>query len=298
MNNQQDIIKKLQGQLNEIQSILNLILLPILITSKKTRKIVYANPYAQKQYETTLEHLIGSEISQFYTNDEQREKILTNLKEDGTVENLEMHWKTAKGNTFYGLLSLTSINYNSEECYMGMVKDITLQKEQDARLARQSKMEALGEMISVVAHHWRQPLNAITVSSSGLLLQQELGILELENIKIELETINKEAQFLSGIIDDFRDIINDTDTNQQTHFSLNTTILTAHSINNYDFEIVKNLSEDLKLFGVANKFVKAIGYILQNCEDIFKIRLLDEKYVLISTSVHDNTIEISIQDSA
>jgi hypothetical protein len=43
-------------------------------------------------------------------------------------------------------------------------------------------MASLGEMISNIAHQWRQPLNAISTAASGMKLQSELGILEKETI--------------------------------------------------------------------------------------------------------------------
>jgi PAS domain S-box-containing protein len=117
------LVNQLQEQKTEAQNILSKILLPILITSKETRKIVYANPYAEKQYEINLDTLVGMEVSEFYTDGEQRDKIISNIKSDGTVENLEMNFKTHLGKKFIGLLSVTNINFHGEACFMGMVKD-------------------------------------------------------------------------------------------------------------------------------------------------------------------------------
>lgn len=283
----------------EAESILSKLMIPILITSKKSRKIVYANPYAQKQYETSLEALLGMEVSELYTNDEQREKILSALKDDETVENLEMHWQTLKGNTFYGLLSLTAITFKGEECFMGMVKDITLQKEQDAKLAKQSKMEALGEMMGNVAHHWRQPLNAITVSASGLVLQQEMDILDKQVLIDELHSIEDEAKFLSRTIDDFRDLIDDANKHEKLNFSLNSTIEVALAINKFSFYVDLDLEKDIEIFGISNRLVQSISNILQNCEDIFETKLFEpeEMYVKLTTKITDETALIEIQDN-
>ncbi|MEA2050218.1 MAG: ATP-binding protein [Campylobacterota bacterium] len=297
-NNEEKLINELKSQKEQAEEMLSRILLPILITSKETRKIVYANPYAQKQYETTLDVLVGMEVSEFYTNDAQREKILSSLQDTGTVENLEMHWKTIKGNTFYGLLSLTDITFNNEKCFMGMVKDITLQKEQDMKLARQSKMEALGEMISNVAHQWRQPLNAITVSASGLVLQQELDILDSQTMIDELHLIEKEATFLSKTIDDFRDLIDDANKHEKLKFSLNSTIAAIMSINSYSFIVQKELCEDIEILGISNKLVKSISNILQNSDDAFIKTSQNKRVVILKTYLRNNNAIIEISDNA
>ena len=231
---------------DESHDIISKILLPILITSKKTRKILYANPYAQKQYETTLDKLIGMEVAELYTDENQREKIISSIKEDGKVENLEMDFKTMKGNRFTGLLSLTDITFKGEDCFMGMVKDITLQLEQEKRLARQSKMEALGEMISNIAHHWRQPLNAISISASGIIAQKNFGILEDEDLVESLEIIEKEAQFLSQTLNNFSKMIVEAQ-GESTNFMVNSLLHKIISTNKYNFEIIDNISQTEQL---------------------------------------------------
>lgn len=76
--------------------------------------------------------------------------------------------------------------------------------EKDGELMRQSKLKALMDMISAVAHHWRQPLNAI-----GIILQEfryaykfnELNEAFIEkNIDIGMGILNG----MSKTIDDFR----------------------------------------------------------------------------------------------
>jgi len=122
-------ITELENQKKQTDSILASVLLPMLITSKKTRKILYANSYAEKQYETTINELLGKEISMFYTYEGQREEILSELNEKGMIENFETIFKTAKGKTFDAILSLVDIEYEGEDCFLGVASDITNQKE-------------------------------------------------------------------------------------------------------------------------------------------------------------------------
>ena len=48
----------------------------MLITSKKRRDIVYANTFAEKQYETTQEEILGLPIDILYTYENQKDDIL------------------------------------------------------------------------------------------------------------------------------------------------------------------------------------------------------------------------------
>lgn len=71
-------------------------------------------------------------------------------------------------------------------------------------IAQQAKMAAMGEMIGNIAHQWRQPLSSISVSSTGMLLQKQMNILDDEFLKQGLKQINDSVQYLSATIDDFR----------------------------------------------------------------------------------------------
>ena len=115
----------------DVEQILANILLPVLITHKKTRKILYANKYAQIQYDMTIEDILGSDIDNVYTLLGQKDDILKAILKDGYVENMEQTFKTNNGKIFTALLSVTPINYKGDDCFIGMVTDITKQKEME-----------------------------------------------------------------------------------------------------------------------------------------------------------------------
>ena len=122
---------ELKESQKQSESILSSVLLPMLITSKNTRKIVYANEFAEKQYETTMRELIGLDIDKLYTSEHQKENILKELNSEGKVTNFESKFKTLKENKFDALLSLVDIKYGGEDCYLGVASDITEQKKRE-----------------------------------------------------------------------------------------------------------------------------------------------------------------------
>ncbi len=114
-----------------VEQILANILLPVLITSKEKRTIVYANKFAQELYETAPEDIIDSELDKIYKLTNGPENIIKQITEKGRVDALEEHITTHTGKEFIGLLSVTPITYNGEECYIGMTVDITVQKDME-----------------------------------------------------------------------------------------------------------------------------------------------------------------------
>ena len=77
-------------------------------------------------------------------------------------------------------------------------------REKDGQLLYQSKLAQMGEIISMIAHQWRQPLTAISSANSSLITKSELDKLDQEELMKKLNDINTYTQHLSATIDDFR----------------------------------------------------------------------------------------------
>ena len=80
-------------------------------------------------------------------------------------------------------------------------------REKDLQLIEQSKMAALGEMISNIAHQWRQPLSEISTCATGLKLQKEFGKFSDEDFYNGMDIINNKTQYLSKTIETFRNFL-------------------------------------------------------------------------------------------
>lgn len=146
-------ITEIEAIRKNIETILSNIMLPVLITSKKDRKILYANEYASIQYEAEVEKLVGSSIDSVYTSLEQKDEILSIMSEHGYVENLEERYKTRTGREFIGLLSVKPIIYNGEDAYIGMVVDITKQKDIEEQIRQIHKhTQSSIEYASLIQH--------------------------------------------------------------------------------------------------------------------------------------------------
>ncbi len=78
------------------------------------------------------------------------------------------------------------------------------QKAQEQLLIQSGKLAAVGEMIGMIAHQWRQPLSSISTIAGHLRVLIELDSFDAEEF-IQMSTqIGKHAQYLSKTINDFR----------------------------------------------------------------------------------------------
>ena len=131
--------KNLEGAKEEVEQILASILLPVLITDKETRKIVYANRYAETQYDTTLEDMIGSTIEDLYVTKGQSEDLVNQMRTNGAIKNLEQDFLTHSGKKFTALLSVIPITYRQRPSYIGMTTDISELKRIEKEIRKMHK---------------------------------------------------------------------------------------------------------------------------------------------------------------
>ncbi|WP_345993541.1 HAMP domain-containing sensor histidine kinase [Sulfurimonas sp. HSL-1716] len=96
---------------------------------------------------------------------------------------------------------LLEINQNLEKQVEQKVNELL---KKDTILVAQSRQAAMGEMISMIAHQWRQPLSNITLQISNLQISSILNEVTTKEILDKLENISNTIIYLSETIDDFQ----------------------------------------------------------------------------------------------
>ena len=126
--------EEVEYQRKQTELVLSSVMLPIVITSIKSKKILYANSEASRQYGIPLNQLIGSPIEMVYSDMEDRNRLLKILSEKGSLHNHEIKLKRSNGEQFDTILSIVPISYNGENVLLSTVADITIQKKRELEL--------------------------------------------------------------------------------------------------------------------------------------------------------------------
>ncbi len=173
-------------------------------------------------------------------------------------------------------------------------------REKDKYMLQQARMAQMGEMIAMIAHHWRQPLSSITAISSNiqlsLALNEEIDKVSLQN---ELRSIDRRTELLSKTIDDFRNFYN-TD-NRKALFNLRHTIAQAVEVLTPAIEsadVTVNVRSDLtkKVNSFENEIIQVLLNIIKNAIDVVKERE-GERTVSIRAYQDDKASYIVIGDN-
>jgi PAS domain S-box-containing protein len=86
-----------------------------------------------------------------------------------------------------------------------VMRDITEELEKDRLLIMNSRQAQMGEMISMIAHQWRQPLATISAITTKMTLNRLMGQIDETSETRHIETIEQQVKHLSQTISDFRD---------------------------------------------------------------------------------------------
>ena len=173
-------------------------------------------------------------------------------------------------------------------------EEVEKNREKDKALLQQSRLAQMGEMISMIAHQWRQPLTAISAASGSISLKAKREKLD-KNIAIELsEKISQYAQHLSATIEDFRNFFKDKKTKEKTSLeeivikSLN---IVTHSLENKTIFITTEFKNRTEIETYANEVQQVLLNIIKNAEDILIEKNIENPQ--ISISVDSKSIRIS-----
>ncbi|XOB62439.1 cache domain-containing protein [Campylobacterota bacterium DY0563] len=166
-------------------------------------------------------------------------------------------------------------------------KEIQANRKKDEMLYQQSKMASMGEMIGNIAHQWRQPLNLISTTASGIKLEEDLNILTKESQTNSLNSILKATQYLSKTIDDFREFFNPNKkqslVSTKSIFERTTDLINVR-IKNHNIHIVPKV-EDFVIYTYENELNQALINILNNSIDALST-LNDRKRTIFFTIKH------------
>ena len=213
------------------------------------------------------------------------------LLQDSSIKYIEMRYKT------------TFDEWGNPLVSEGTIQDITEQKENDKHLVQQARLAQMGEMISMIAHQWRQPLGAISTTAIDIKMQSELESFDLGQkeeaqnyeayVNNSLDDINNFVQNLTTTIDDFRNFYKPNkklvSVTLEDVISRSLKIMRVSLLND-NIEIIEenNSKEEIGLYD--NEIMQVILNLLKNAQDNFNEKQIKDPYIKITTQ--NRTISI------
>ena len=283
----------------------------VLITDVKG-KIIYVNKELIRIVGYKREEILGKKPSLFksnYTSQEVYKKLWSTVLDGrtwtGVFKNItktgDSHWMSTAITPLYNdkneIENFISVESNIDD-------RVQLQKaiqEQEEMMTTQARHAAMGEMIAMIAHQWRQPLSIISTISSGIKVKADLDIFDKTKDLDDIDKITQTSKYLSDTINDFSNffktqkVITEIQMSEVTNkiVALNSNLLKSEGID----MLVKN--DSYNTFSTyPNELLQIMLNITNNAKDALVIRKQKNKYIEINCYENNDKFYIEINDNA
>ena len=177
------------------------------------------------------------------------------------------------GDIIPAIIRIKDIEDEDKKYKMVFIQDLSDLKEKESLLIEQSRMAAMGEMLSMIAHQWRQPLSSIGTAITNLKLRINMKKYEEDVFKNKLKDIDKYLNYMSTTIDDFRGFFKKDREKELVNINYITNIALemlqeAFERNNITIEYNNKKKID-NIFLFKNELLQVIINILNNSKDAF-----------------------------
>jgi two-component system sensor histidine kinase/response regulator len=161
-------------------------------------------------------------------------------------------------------------------------KVVTLQKEN----FQNQKKAAMGDLIGIIAHQLKQPLNMISIISEKVIMDYEFNELERKSIEDFEKKLHEELKFMSNSIDELRNFFRPDKHTED--ILLKDTIdkslsIIANGITQKGIKIIKEFDNDIKINSISSELQQVYINILTNAKDAIMENNIQDAFIKIFT---------------
>ncbi|MCG6551982.1 MAG: PAS domain S-box protein [Candidatus Magnetominusculus sp. LBB02] len=187
-----------------------------------------------------------------------------------------------------------------------VVEETQMRRQGEQMLIQQSKMAAMGEMLGLITHQWRQPLNAVSIIVQDIKEAYAYGELTEKYLQESVETTMSQVLFMAKTIDDFKDFFKPT--KEKISFDVKAAVdellgMFGVVFKKNDVKISLAAAQDVLMIseGYPNEFKQVVLNILNNAKDAITAKRetgnLIRGCVKINMVTESDKIIISIKDN-
>ncbi|PCI28816.1 MAG: hypothetical protein COB67_05555 [SAR324 cluster bacterium] len=246
-----------------------------------------------------IANIFATQVAIALNNAENHERQNSILQEKERLS-LEIHEynRTLEQKVVARTNELQDLNRNLEKRVQAEL-DARLRQEQ--LLIQHSKMAAMGEMIGMIAHQWRQPLSSISTITGNLQVLIELDMINKDDFTHSLSTVNDQVQFLSNTINDFRNFFSPKKKAEKIRLDevlQRTMKLIGKSMDSKGIEVTEELVFSTPIHTYANELMQVFLNILKNSQDVIEEKKMSHGSIRIKGWETEQHQIVEISDNA
>jgi signal transduction histidine kinase len=174
-------------------------------------------------------------------------------------------------------------------------------QEKERAMLHQSRLARVGVMLSMIAHQWRQPLSEISAILMELETASKFKQIHQETIAEAVRESNKQIDFMSHTIDDFRNFFkpDKTKVDFQVSASCDEAISLADAaIKNAQIVLTKQVKRDSTIHGYEREFAQVILNLITNAKDILIQRSTPNPTIEVTIDRIEGHVVVTVEDNA
>jgi signal transduction histidine kinase len=192
---------------------------------------------------------------------------------------------------------LQELNESLESKVIEKVAKIT---EQERLMITQSRLATMGEMMSMIAHQWRQPLSTTTLLITNERLKGMMAGDEPSECDMILEKISDTMVYLSDTIDDFQTYFKPDKASEK--ISVNKLVerlqhFIKPRLTQEKVKLSLEMCDEVFIETYANEVVQALINIVNNAIDVLVEKKSDERHIWIKLESNEESVSIGVEDN-
>lgn len=168
-------------------------------------------------------------------------------------------------------------------------------------LIHNSKMASMGEMIGIIAHQLKQPLNILSLYCQDMGITYEFDEINDKYMKDFTNNTNEQIKYMNNTINGFLDFFNPNKNKEE--FFLCEAIdkaleIVKSRISKSNVELILDIDESLKTLGIKMELSQVILNIINNSIDVFIQRDIQKPKIIIKLYQNESKNILIIDDNA
>lgn len=180
-------------------------------------------------------------------------------------------------------------------------EEVALSDAKEALLIEQNKSSEVGQMVSIIAHQWKQPLHYLNLLIEDLGMEYEYQPLSKEYIKDFMKKGTDRVKFLSETMDNFLSFYKSEKNAKEfsiSKVSQEISLFLDMSFKALGIQIDIIVKDDFSLYGIENEFQQVILNLVNNSKEAFNGQKKADAKIVIDISSYESTGKLIVKDNA
>lgn len=301
------LMYQLEAEKTKLQTIIEFTPTPLILYNENG-EVLLVNKIFRESTGYELEEIptIDTLIKKLFINQDKKsiQKIQKYYKKPTKFPKSEQTIRTKSNEIRVGIVNAVKLddkNIENHDLYLLTIVDITDMQKKDQLMIAQSRQAAMGDMLTMIAHQWRQPLSVISMISNNIQAQIELQeSVEPKALQKFIHLLNNQTQYLSHTIDDFRNFFKPDKEKEKLHFDSiieKLKNLVQKSLENNEITLKYPKNSAVEIYTYQNQLMQVLINITNNAKDAIKENKIQNGLISIDVTTNKKETVLKICDN-